>query len=449
MPSALIEMTTFVGATWGDDEYNTWDNDEYNTWEDTDITIRASHVGYAGAQYWDQYVIALTSPQYRIDHPSGGHCKLGFGDITLALEAFVGSGVWPPPESCPCVISYVDSSDVIHQLFVGTMHRQKLNRDGIVYQLYERTFDAMLLDSAVDYNGNTVNLPRAFGAIVNQQPVRLPDASGHHVYHHGYLTGTIGVNWHVFDDGVNVDSNVTNAGASTFEYTVTPVGEITVSGTGTSSTLINIFAWACGAAHLNLSYDSTLATAFTAAFWAASQETLVSFLDRLAAYASHLFYIINESLYLIDMASDNGTLVLTEFDFFPASITFAAPVATLKTNWTDRTAVEDSTGKHIMETPQEVSVVGTHPYGNSGTIDCFQADKTSVGAALTRVLSSMTATRWETSIPLLATFPLPGLKITAIDASMGQNVNIVIHATDIEYDFENLEVKIAGPGTVS
>jgi hypothetical protein len=277
----------------------------------------------------------------------------------------------------------------------------------------------------------------------------LPDASGHRVYHHGYLTGTKGVNWHVFDDGVNVDSNVTNATSSTFEYTTTPVGEITVSGTGASSTLINIFSWACGATHLNLSYDSSLATAFTASFWATSQETLVAFLDRLAAYANHLFYIVNETLYLVDIASDNGTLALTEFDFFPASITFAAPVATLKTNWTDRTAVEDSTGKHIMETPQEVSVVGVHPYGNAETIDSFQTDKALVSTALTRVLSSMAASRWETSIPLQSTFPLPGLKITAVDASMGQNVNVLIHATDIEYDFENCEVKIAGPGTVS
>jgi hypothetical protein len=442
-------MTLFEGARWPDDEYNIWLDDEYNTWLDSDVTVRASSQSYAGAQYWDQFVISLTPPQFRLDHLSGGYCKLGFGDMTLTLDTFQAASIWPPPESCPIVISYADSVGTITQLFVGTMHRQSLSRDGIVYQLYERTFDKMLLTEAVDYDGNTVPLPRAFGAITHQQPVRLPDASGHRVYHHGYLTGTKGVDWHVYDDGVNVDSNVTAATSSTFEYTVTPVGELTVSGTGSQSTLVEIFNWASGAGYLNLSFDSTLATAFTASIWANSQEVLVSFLDRIAAGASHLFFIVNETLYLVDMDSDNGTMVLTEFDYYPASITFARPVALIKTSWTDRTAVEETIGKYIKEIPQEVVVAGAHPYGNEESADCFQSTKTAVTASLTRIHGYMTATRWETSIPIGATFPQPGIKITALDESMGQDITITIHARDIEYDFENQEIKIAGEGTIA
>lgn len=447
---ALIEMTLFVGDRWLDDEYNTWLDDEYNTWLDSDVAVRAAHESYAGDQYWSQYVISLTPPQYRLDHLSGGHCKLGFGDLTLTLDTFQAGSIWPPPEACPCKISYADSTGTIHELFNGTMHRQSLNRDGIKYQLYERTYDVMLLEEATDYDGNTVPLPRAFGAVVHQRPVRLADAGGgNRRYSAGSLTGTKHTDWHVYDDGVDVCTNATAISSNVFEYTVTPAGELTISGIGEDSTLINIFDWAVQVGRLNLSYDSSLATAFTASYWAASQETLVSFLDRLAAYACHLFYVQDETLYLVDMDSDNGTSALTEFDFYPSSITFAAPIATLKTTWTDRTAVEETIGKYIKETTQEVTVYGTHPYGNNETIDCFQSTKAAVTTALTRVLGFLTASRWETSIPLLTTFPAPGLKITALDGSMGQDVSILIHATDIEYDFENYEIKIAGGGVVS
>jgi len=449
---ALIEMTLFVGDHWLDDAYNTWLDDEYNIWLDTEITTRAAYEEHAGLQYWDQYVESFTPPQYRLDHLSGGYCKLGFGDLTLTLDTFKQGNIWPPPEAMPVKNLYAEAiSGTIHNLFIGTMHRQKLSRDGIVYQLYECTFDQFLLAETTDYDGNTSPLPRAFGAIKHQQPVRLPDAvgTGYRVYHHGYLIGIIGVDWHVYDDGVNVDSNVTNVTSSTFDYKVTPVGELTVSGTGADSSLINIFSWACGATHLNLSYDSSLATAFTVSYWASSQEVLVSFLDRLTLYACHLFRIIGETLYLQDMDADNGTAVLTEFDFYPAAITYAAPVALLKTEWTDRNAVEETIGKYIKETTQKVSVTGPHPYGSETSVDCFQSTIPEVTAALTRILSYLTAPRWETSIPLASTFPEPGLKLSADDNSMGQTVSITAHATDIEYDFENYEIKLAGASTIS
>jgi hypothetical protein len=61
----------------------------------------------------------------------------------------------------------------------------------------------------------------------------------------------------------------------------------------------------------------------------------------------------------------------------------------------------------------------------------------------------MTAARWETSIPLASTFPEPGLKLSADDNSMGQTISIAAHATDIEYDFDNYEIKLAGAAAIS
>lgn len=447
----LVEMTLFTGNRWTDDAYNTWLDDAYNTWADSDVTVKASNVSYAGERYWDQLIISMTPPQFRLDHLSGGYCKLGFGDITFTLDTFQAAGIWPPPDSCPVVISYADEDDVITQLFNGTLHRQALSRDGITYQLYERTFDALLLDEMENYDGDTVAIPRAFGAIQHQNPVRLPDAGGgNQVYALSGITGTLDTDWHVFDDGVDVCANVTNVTATTFELSVAPVGEVTISGTGSATTLVEIFTWACGASYLNLSLTSTLAAAFTVSYWATSQKTLVSFLDELCAYACHLFYVNGDDLYLVSMAEGNGTdIELTENDFFPSKIMFAQPVSVLKTTWIERNAVEETIGKYIKETSNEESATGTHPYGNEETTECFQSVRASIQAALAAIYGYMASVRWETSIPLESTFPVPGQKVVALDESMGQAINITIHARDIEYDFDRRIIRLSGEGSIA
>jgi len=484
---ALIEMTMFGWEVWYDDGWNVWLDDGYNVWVDNKITVDVSQGGYRGARFWEPKVLAFTPPRYQLEHYSGGYCKLGFGDITLALDTFDEAGIWPPPENCECTVHYTMASAAgeqfittstgvcimasgvpisvseptgasatseggfVWELFRGTLHRQKLSRDGVVYQFYERAFDTMLLTEATDYDGNTVPLPVAFGAVAHQQPVRLADAGGgNQRYSAGGLTGTKHTDWHVYDDGVDVCSSATAISANVFEYTVAPVGEITISGIGTPTTLIETFSWACGAAYLNLSLNSDLAGVYVPAHWASSQEVMVSFLDRIAANARHLWYVSGETLYLVAMDEDNGTdLVWTEDDFRPSTVTYAAPTALVKTTWTDRTAVEETIGKYIKEIPQEVSVAASHPYGSEESVDCFQSTIAAVTTTLTDILAYRVAPRWETAIPLEEVFPLPGQKITAIDESMGQAINIVIHARDIEYDFDNAEIRISGEGTVS
>jgi hypothetical protein len=502
----LVEMTLFVGDSWESNTEFVWLDSDDEHWVDTNIVVNACQQGYAGKKYWDQTIISVTPPQFRTDHASGGYCKLSFGDITLTRDVFSIASIWPPPQSTPVVISYADENDVITELFNGTAHRQKISRDGYTYQFYERTFDQLLLDEDTEFgydtaqesgvltigkrykieywNDNddftnvggvnvdgaefiavgtipnhwehssslhtTVPIPRAFGLITHQQPVRLIDAeSGNIRYSAGYLIGSKHTDWHVYDDGVDICSNATEIIDNVFELTASPVGEVTISGTGEDTSLIDIFEWTCAASRLNLSYNSIYATAYSLSHWANSQEVLVSFLDRIAASACHIFHIKNDTMTLIDMDSDVGNdFNLTEADFFPSSITFAAPVALIKTTWTDRIPVEETIGKHIKEISHEVSISGLHPYGSEETIDCFQTSRSDVVSSLTRILSYVKATRWETSIPIKDPLPLPGSKISAYDESMGQGIQITIHARDIEYDFENHTIMIAGEGTV-
>jgi hypothetical protein len=446
---ALVEIRLFDQAMWTDDGYNTWLDDDYNVWYDTYLSIRLSNESYAGDRYWDQKIISFSAPQYRLNHLSGGYCKIGFGDLTVTLDTFDEMQKWPPPEKCTMVIYYADDSGNITEILSGTLHLKTLSRDGITYQMYEKTLDAMLLTNETDYNGDSVAMPRAFGAVQYQKAVRLPDAVGNQVYHHGYMNGTVGTDWHVFDDGVNIDVNVTAATDSTFQLSVLPVGEVTVSGTGVASTLAEVIQWACGITRLNIAYDCSLSSPATVSCWETSQDTIVSFLDKLTSYFGQLFYITSTVLYLVDMDADNGTTIdITESDFLPSSITWAAPVSLVSTEWSERTAVEESIGKYVKDTNQNAAYTGEHPYGASENVLAYQSSRADIEVSLSKIYRLMTSDRWETSIPLDAVYPLPGQKITAIDNSMGKQVSIAIHARDIEYDFENRLVRISGEGLI-
>lgn len=448
---ALVEIRLFDDAVWYDDDYNTWVDCDYNTWVETSLSVRLSHEGYAGDRYWDQKVISFAPPQYRISNNTGGYCKIGFGDMTVELDTFDELQQWPPPEKCLMTISYADDSGTITEILNGILHLKTMSRDGISYQMHEKTLDVMLLEEGVNFDGDTVPMPRAFGAVDYQVPERLADdvVTGYQVYHHGYMSGTVGVDWHVFDDGVNIDANVESATSTTFQLNTLPVGQVTVSGAGTITSITEIFEWACDSTRLNLSLDATAAAAFDAGRWETGQDTLVSFLDKLAAYAGHLFYMTTSEMFLVDMDADNGTdMDLTENDFLPSIITWASPVSNITAEWTRGFAVEETIGKYVKYVKKESTYTGEHPYGSQVKIEPYQNRRLEIEPSLAKIYRLMSSDRWETSIPLDSVYPLPGQKIIAIDESMGKKLTIEIHARDIEYDFDNRLIRISGEGTI-
>lgn len=453
----LLEITLFNGEEWQDCDYNTWQDCDYNEWTETDVIVRASQIGFADTDgYWDQNILAMSPLQFRISNLYGGSNEFNFGDVTLALDTFDQAGVWPPPESVDALVIYADDNGTKHNLFNGSLYRKTLSRDGIAYQFFGTFSDKMLLDEGEAYtaeegDGEDVPLPRAFGAVKYMRAVRLPDTddeNGYQVYHHGYMSGLAGTDWHVYDDGVEIDENIATADASTFALSVQPVGEVTVSGSGAQDTIAEVMTWA--GARMGLSVNTTLASAFMISHWADSQQTLTDFMDQIAAYACHMFYVAAGVLYLIDMATDNySEIPLTENDFFLASVTYPDPVSMLKSTWVTREPVEESIGVYVKDTDNEASVSGSAPFGNEQTIEPYQTKISDVKTALTNICSYLTAPRWETAIPMEPPFPVPGQKITALDESMGKPLSIAIRARDIEYDFEGRTITVSGEGTIS
>jgi len=418
------------------------------------VVFYISMDGFDDVHLWAGYIISFGAPEYQLSQDYGGHCKLGFGSIELSPDLF--SGDWPPPVSCAITIKYLDDDETdetqAETVFDGTAYLAApgITEESVVYNLHGTTYDVDLLaESAVGYGSVTITLPRAFGTVTHVNPVRLVDVGGKPTYHKGYIASTTpGSNWSVFDDGINVDANVTDNADGTFSLSAGPVGEVTQTGDASQTTLSGIMSWACGASYLDLTYDSTYArgTSPDVNFWASSQEVLIEFLDGLASFFSHLFYIKSSTLYLVDMLIDNGTRTLTENDFMDVEYKYKTPVRILESGWQTRAAVTETIGQYVKTTDNETFKASAFPYGRKISVTPYHDAKADIDTALDNILTILHKPYCPISIPVQGSLPVPGEAVSWTDTAPAQDLEISIRARTISYDFDNDEVKIIGEG---
>ena len=430
-------------------------------WKDTaDVVWASSNVlylsleGFLGDHYWDEYIATITPPQYAMAKDYGGFCKMTFGSFSVSPDAFAAS-LWPPPINFDIAFYYTGTTEAAKEtLFIGTAHLSDIDGEAVTYDLYGATLEASLLLETTDYDEETVVMPRGFGTIQHQQPIRLADVSGKPTYHKGYLSGTIpGTDYNIYDDGVDINSNVTDNGDGTFSLSASPVGEVTISGTGAATTLSGIISWACAPAFLNKNFDSSLARSPSPNinYWAASQRILIEFVSDLCALHTHLSYInpSTETLYLIDMNTDNGSRTLTEFDFFAASYTYLTPIAQLTADWIKREAVEETIGKYIKEIDHKTTQSSIYPYGDERDIEPMHDVKSEIDTALTNIITNQHKPRMRVPLPLIGSLPVPGESITLTDISLKHNTTAVFRCRNVNYNFAQNEIIVEGEGTIS
>lgn len=417
-------------------------------------TYYLSQEGIALTHWWDNKIISFTAPKYQIRERHGGYVSLEFGSIELAQDVFVAA--WPPPRTITITAQYTDTTEAAAETFFsGTAYLKQHTKESVTYDLYGGEYSTLLLEEATDYDGNTVALPRAFGTVSYVTPIRLPGRNGNQCYDLGHIQGTVHTDWHVYDDGIDVCSNVTNVTANTFEYTVTPVGTLTISGTGEDGTLKEIMEWACGASRLNLSFDHTYDRSISPPvnYWADSQKPIIDFLSDIAAFNAHLFYIYSGTLYLVDMLLDNGSRTITEWDYFSAPYGYPSPLCKLEARWKTREAGtwSDPSGSgaaavYVKETEQTLTVTSAYPYGEDQNVEPYSDVRSDIDTALGNIIDILHRPTSTIRTPMQSSLPMPGEKISWTDESFYLPVSLWIRARSITYDFDNDEVVIEGEG---
>ena len=455
--------------------------------------LRMSYEAYADQRFWSDDIISYTPPQFQMAEPTGGYCRMNWGDIEIRLDTFAGSrkasgnaiftdgdvvwldgdvlwetdplyvgdaNLWPPPRETFVYHRYTDTDESgVVILFQGSGHLASFNRESVKYDLYGTKYDTDLLETETNYTGDTVSLPRALGAVVYCAPVRLADVGIYPTYHKAYLSGTVpGTDYNVYDDGVDINSNVVDNGDGTFSLTASPVGEVSISGTGEVATLSDLLDYLATELGVSYTYDSALeeSPSPSISFWATSQTKLIDFVSSVAAYFEHLFYISGYTLYAVAMSNANSTRTLTEYDIFEASYEYPTPIKQLKATWDTRVAGEwnDGTGGaagvYVKSEEQEATVDSVYPYGQEESVEPYQYAQSDISTRLASLLTCKHRCQVHLSIPISDDLPAPGEQIIYTDASnFPQDLDVMMYCRSLTYDFIEDKVTIIGDGVVS
>ena len=490
MAQSLLEFRTEESATWLDSDIVDF-KDSAVSWHTATLQSVALE-DFSDKKYWADEIISYTPPQYHLATPTGGFVRMDFGDVEIRLDGFGGRKVagvsiftdgdiswadrtdeaewntsevaygdpstWPPPREI-FVKQYFTESDesALVILFDGVGHRAGFGDKSVRYELYGRRYTKQFLSTVTDYNSETVPIPRALGAVYYAQVLRLPDdGSSRPTYHNGYLSGTNGVNWSVFDDGVNIDANVVDNGDDTFGLAATPVGEVTITGTGAIETLSELFTWATAESRLALSYAYSASLESSPSpsisYWADSQTLLIDMLSQISSYFRHLFYESGSNLVAVEMSKTNGTRSLIDgYDWFKESdYEDPPPTSLIRASWTQRNAVEETIGKYVKDEPVEETQDSDYPYGSEASATPYQYTRNAVSTSLTSLLAYNLKTQVNLKMPVTDNLPVPGEQITFTDTdNFEQDLDVTMFCRNIRYDFENDTVEISGDGVLT
>jgi len=261
----------------------------------------------------------------------------------------------------------------------------------------------------------------------------------------------------VYDDGVPIQSNVITNGDGTFSLKDSPVGEVTISGTGADTTLTNIMDWGTTQLGINTYDDSgDRAPSPDVSHWATSQMPLIDFLSDVCAFFTHYFYIKADQLYLCDMLLDNGTDSLDEFEYFTASYSAADATKQVTATWTNREAYvgflddEVTTARYIKDYPQEVVVSNSDlPWGTEITVTPYHDTISNVDTAIDNILIVLNKNTASVDLPIGTNLPDPGKKITFTDTQMQADMSTYIWARRLQFDLVNDVVGVSGEGVIA
>lgn len=164
-------------------------------------------------------------------------------------------------------------------------------------------------------------------------------------------------------------------------------------------------------------------------------QLAIDLASNIAAFYSHLIYVVGATAYVIDMKRDNGSRTLTEFQYFSAAqYSYLTPISILIST--------------VAGVPYEKA--SSYPYGVPATIEPYHTTEANIKTALTDILAIIHSPRAAIKVPMVAgNFPLLGENITIPDTSNVEDLSSWIRVRKMAFDFINNEIQLEGEGGIS
>jgi len=413
-------------------------------WASVQPILRMSLEGYAGTHYWAPYILSMDTIQYRTGGITGGHAALSFGNISFSPELFTGN-MWPPQGAFSFIL-YHGASKITE----GILHLASVTDSSVSYEVYANKYEINILDTAILYRSDgdyteaeEQPIPLSIGNIAHRNPVRFADAvSGNYVYSVCGLAGTIGADWHVYDDGVNIDSNVDNATATQFELTVSPVGEVTISGTGVLETLSDVFNHSCAKLGLSYNTDDARAVSPVLSWFLTSQQTALGLLDNLAATHTHLFWVDTSTLKLIDCLGFTSTTTVSDGNkIIDSSYSNNPAMASFEATWNERSPV----GTIRIQTEDKNRITFTNQfYGEENQVSAYQTDDSEIQTTLNNMVTIYQRMQASVTLPIEGALPEVGERYLIEDTTLHEALNCELYIRGVNYNLSEDKMTLTG-----
>lgn len=212
--------------------------------------------------------------------------------------------------------------------------------------------------------------------------------------------------------------------------------------------------------YLDASYQAHSAIRQISAVWdtySAAEGAVNNDSVNMARYIKTTKNVVIESLYTIASGTADGTQAHHLVDSAATFLSDGVSVGDTVQNTTDNTstfvtAVSDTLlqlNDNIFVSGEDYVVGPSFPYGTDMSLTPFHNTKSNVSTALQNILSILNSDVGEIRIPISATLPAPGTKLTWSDTLLVVSTTTWIRARGMTYDFENEEVVISGEGVIA
>ena len=206
--------------------------------------------------------------------------------------------------------------------------------------------------------------------------------------------------------------------------------EVVADATAYNDTLDNVLdGILTGIAEINtLNVASARAISPNVQHTTSGEQLSIELASEIAAFYTHLFYIVGDTAYLVDMLGYKNEAVIDEYDFYPASYPYQVPTSIARSG--------------------DFNQNSAYTYGNELSVTQYHDLQANVETCLADILTIVNRPRAILSVPFLGGLPNPGKKLSWVDESQNVAVDFECYVRGLRYDFANDTIEIEGDGVL-